>query len=98
MRFLNTFTGVPVVDETELKEKYTYDLMAGAKDFESLRKAIREQLGLDLRKERRKLPLVVVRGNERLSGSITFLSKGNNLFEIGEGKIGSRESDFELFS
>jgi uncharacterized protein (TIGR03435 family) len=59
--FLNNSTGVPVVDETGLKEKYTYDLKAVEKDYESLRKAVRDQLGLDLRKERRKLPVMVVR-------------------------------------
>jgi len=61
LMFLDNRTGVPVVDETGLKEKYTYDLKAVEKDYEGLRKAVREQLGLDLRKERRKLPVVVVR-------------------------------------
>jgi hypothetical protein len=50
-----------VVDETGLTEKFTYDLKAPATDFETLRKSVREQLGLDLRKERRKLAVVVVR-------------------------------------
>ena len=61
LRFLDDSTGIPVVDETGLKEKYTYDLKAVEKDYESLRKAVREQLGLDLRKERRKLPVLVIR-------------------------------------
>lgn len=61
LRFLDNSTGIPVVDETGLKEKYTYDLKAVEKDYESLRKAVREQLGLDLRKERRKLPVMVIR-------------------------------------
>lgn len=61
LMFLDNHSGVPVVDETGLKEKYTYDLKAVEKDYESLRKAVREQLGLDLRKERRKLLVVVVR-------------------------------------
>ncbi len=61
LRFLDDSTGIPVVDETGLKEKYTYDLKAVEKDYKSLRKAVREQLGLDLRKERRKLQVVVVR-------------------------------------
>jgi len=61
VRFLDNSTGIPVVDETGLKEKYTYDLKAVEKDYESLRKAVREQLGLDLRKERRKLPVMVIR-------------------------------------
>lgn len=59
--FLDNSTGIPVVDETGLKEKYTYDLKAVEKDYESLRKAVREQLGLDLRKERRTLSVMVVR-------------------------------------
>ncbi|MBE0712505.1 MAG: TIGR03435 family protein [Candidatus Aminicenantes bacterium] len=59
--FLDSSTGIPVVDETGLKEKYTYDLKAVEKDYESLRKAVREQLGLDLRKERRTLSVMVVR-------------------------------------
>jgi uncharacterized protein (TIGR03435 family) len=59
--FLDNSTGIPVVDETGLKEKYTYDLKAIEKDYESLRKAVREQLGLDLRKERRTLSVMVVR-------------------------------------
>jgi uncharacterized protein (TIGR03435 family) len=61
LMFLDNSTGVPVVDETGLKEKYTYDLKAAEKDYESLRKAVREQLGLELRKERRRLSVVVVR-------------------------------------
>jgi uncharacterized protein (TIGR03435 family) len=61
VRFLDNSTGIPVVDETGLKEKYTYDLKAVEKDYESLRKAVWEQLGLDLRKERRKLPVMVIR-------------------------------------
>ena len=61
LRFLDDSTGIPVVDETGLKEKYTYDLKAVEKDYENLRKAVREQLGLDLRKERRKLKVMVVR-------------------------------------
>ena len=59
--FLDNSTGIPVVDETGLKEKYTYDLKAVEKDYERLRKAVREQLGLDLRKERRTLSVMVVR-------------------------------------
>jgi uncharacterized protein (TIGR03435 family) len=59
--FLDGRSGVPVVDETGLTEKFTYDLKAPATDFETLRKSVREQLGLDLRKERRKLAVVVVR-------------------------------------
>jgi uncharacterized protein (TIGR03435 family) len=50
-----------VVDETGLKENYTYDLKAVERAYESLRGAVRDQLGLDLRKERRKLQVVVVR-------------------------------------
>ncbi|MGZ8841780.1 MAG: TIGR03435 family protein [Candidatus Aminicenantales bacterium] len=61
LSFLDQSTGVPVVDETGLKENYTYDLKAVEKDYESLRGAVRDQLGLDLRKERRKLQVVVVR-------------------------------------
>jgi len=61
LMFLDDRTGVPAVDETGLKEKYTYDLKVVEKDYESLRQAVREQLGLDLRKERRKLPVLVVR-------------------------------------
>jgi uncharacterized protein (TIGR03435 family) len=61
LMFLEYYVGVPVVDETGLKEKYTYDLKAVEKDYESLRKTLREQLGLDLRKERRRLQVVVVR-------------------------------------
>jgi uncharacterized protein (TIGR03435 family) len=61
VRFLDQTSGVPVVDETGLKENYTYDLKAVEKDYESLRKAVRDQLGLDLRRERRKLQVVVVR-------------------------------------
>ena len=59
--FLDNSTGIPVVDETGLKEKYTYDLKAVEKDYERLRNAVREQLGLDLRKERRTLSVMVVR-------------------------------------
>lgn len=54
----------PVIDETGLKDKFTYDLKFTATDFESLRKALREQLGLDLRKEKRKLSVLVVRRAE----------------------------------
>jgi uncharacterized protein (TIGR03435 family) len=59
--FLDDYAGVPVIDETGLKENYTYDFKAVGKDYESLRKAVREQLGLDLRKEFRKLEVIVVR-------------------------------------
>jgi uncharacterized protein (TIGR03435 family) len=61
LTFVDGSTGVPVVNETGLKGKYTYDLKAPKKDYDSLRKAIREQLGLDLSKERRRLQVVVVR-------------------------------------
>jgi len=61
VRFLDSITGVPVVDETGLKERYTYDLKVAEKGYESLRNAVREQLGLDLRKKRIKMPVVVVR-------------------------------------
>jgi uncharacterized protein (TIGR03435 family) len=59
--FLEDSSGLPVIDETGLQGKYTYDLKAPKKDYESLRRAIREQLGLDFRKERRRLQVVVVR-------------------------------------
>lgn len=61
LMFLDSRAGIPVIDETGLKEKYTYDLKVVGKDYESLRKAVGDQLGLDLRKERRKLPGIVVR-------------------------------------
>ena len=61
LMFLDSSSGVPVVDGTGLKGKYTYDLKVAKNDYESLRKAVQEQLGLDLRKERRKLQVVVVR-------------------------------------
>ncbi len=61
LSFLDQSTGVPVIDETGLKDNYTFDLGAAQKDYESLRGAIRDQLGLDLRKERRKLLVVIVR-------------------------------------
>jgi len=61
LMFLDGRADIPVIDETGLKGKYTYDLKVVGKDYESLRKAVREQLGLDLRKERRKLPVIVVR-------------------------------------
>jgi uncharacterized protein (TIGR03435 family) len=61
LKFLDDRAGIPVIDETGLKEKYTYDLKVVGNDYESLRKAVLEQLGLDLRKERRKLPVIVVR-------------------------------------
>jgi uncharacterized protein (TIGR03435 family) len=61
LMFLENNSGVPVVDETGLQGKYTYDLKAPKKDYDSLRKAIQEQLGLDLRKERRRLQVLVVR-------------------------------------
>jgi len=66
--FIDDGTGVPVVDETRLKGKYTYDLKAPKKDYDSLRKAVREQLGLDLRKERRKLTVMVIRKAGRVQG------------------------------
>jgi uncharacterized protein (TIGR03435 family) len=59
--FLDQAAGVPVIDETGLKDKYTFDLKAEKVDYEGLRAAIRDQLGLVLRKERRKLQVVVVR-------------------------------------
>ena len=61
LTFLDRRAGIPVVDETGLLGKYTYELTVEGKDEESLRKAVREQTGLDLRKERRTLPVVVVR-------------------------------------
>jgi uncharacterized protein (TIGR03435 family) len=61
LSFLDQSTGMPVIDETELKDNYTFDLKAAKKDYESLRGAVRGQLGLDLRKERRKLLVIVVR-------------------------------------
>lgn len=59
--FIDRVTGVPTVDETGLKDKYTFDLKSVEKDYESLRSAVCEQLGLDLRRECRKLQVVVVR-------------------------------------
>ena len=61
LKFLDDRAGIPVVDETGLKEKYIYDLRVTGKDYESLRDAVRGQLGLDLRKGRRKLLVIVVR-------------------------------------
>jgi thiol-disulfide isomerase/thioredoxin len=53
--------GVEFISTSSDHEKYTYELTVEGKGEESLRKAVREQLGLDLRKERRTLPVVVVR-------------------------------------
>jgi uncharacterized protein (TIGR03435 family) len=59
--FLDDYAGVPTFDETGLKGQYTYDFQAAGKDYEKLRRAIREQLGLDLRKEFRRIEVLVVR-------------------------------------
>jgi uncharacterized protein (TIGR03435 family) len=59
--FLDGKAGVPVVDETGLAEKYNYQMECEKTDFESLRAALRAQVGLDLRKETRTMEVLVVR-------------------------------------
>jgi uncharacterized protein (TIGR03435 family) len=59
--FLNVRGKRPILDETGLKDRYNWSIKTPATDFEGLRTAVREQLGLDLVREKRPMPVVVVR-------------------------------------
>jgi len=50
----------PVVDETGLTGKYNAKFNAGMRDIDSLIKAVRENLGLELKPEARKMKVLVV--------------------------------------
>jgi uncharacterized protein (TIGR03435 family) len=53
----------PVIDETGLEGRYTFELEWKAGDQESLVKAIRERLGLTLAEDRRKVDVLLVDRN-----------------------------------
>lgn len=59
--FLDFRGGKPTIDESGLKDKYNWSIKTDATDFEGLRKAMREQMSLDLIREKRKMEVVVVR-------------------------------------
>jgi uncharacterized protein (TIGR03435 family) len=61
--FLTGVVGKPVIDETGLKASYTFNLLWQAGDLDSLGKTIREQLGLALLEDRRKVEVLVVDRN-----------------------------------
>ncbi|MGV3614431.1 MAG: TIGR03435 family protein [Fimbriimonas sp.] len=59
--FLDRKGKKPVIDESGLKDRYNWSIKTNATDFEGLRAALREQMGLDLVREKRPMPVVVVR-------------------------------------
>jgi uncharacterized protein (TIGR03435 family) len=59
--FLDFRGGKPTIDESGLKDNYNWSIRSTATDYEGLRKALREQMGLDLILEKRKMEVVVVR-------------------------------------
>lgn len=59
--FLDFRGGKPTIDESGLKDRYNWSIKTEATDFEGLRKALREQMGLDLIREKRMMEVVVVR-------------------------------------
>lgn len=59
--FLDFRGGKPTIDESGLKGNYNWSVKTNATDFEGLRAALREQMGLDLVREKRMMEVVVVR-------------------------------------
>jgi len=58
--FLMRNFGRPIIDQTGLKGRYSFDLEWQAGDVQSLAKTIREQLGLELAEDRRKIDVLTV--------------------------------------
>lgn len=61
---LENFAGLPVIDETGLNGLYTYEVAYTPGAPVALRNELTEKLGLELRPERRKLEILVVRLKE----------------------------------
>ena len=62
-RLVDGITGLlsqPVVDETNLKGKYDWDIVFDAKNYESIIDALRRDVGLELKRGKRKVEVVVV--------------------------------------
>ena len=57
----------PVIDETHLPGTFHFDLSWKATDFASMRKAINEQLGLELAEEKRNIEVLVIEHIEPLA-------------------------------
>jgi uncharacterized protein (TIGR03435 family) len=59
---IDQWQGIPVVDETGLKERYDFELTWDYHKPGALEAALASQLGLFLRKDRRKIEMLVFRG------------------------------------
>ena len=59
-QFLGEIMHQPVLDETGLKDKYGWDLPYNRAGSDALVTALREQLGLELRKTKRTMEILIV--------------------------------------
>ncbi|HEV2664660.1 MAG TPA: TIGR03435 family protein [Blastocatellia bacterium] len=59
-QFLGQIMNQPVVDETGLKDKYDWDLPYNRAGSDVLVIALREQLGLELRKAKRPMEVLII--------------------------------------
>jgi uncharacterized protein (TIGR03435 family) len=63
--FLENFKGKPVVDETNLKEKYDWELVYSSADPNLLTNSLRERLGLELVQAKRQIEVFVFDKNPK---------------------------------
>jgi uncharacterized protein (TIGR03435 family) len=68
---LTGLLGQPVVDETNLKDKYNWDVLFDAKNHDSIIESLRRDLGLELKRAKRAIEVYVVEPADPLTGALS---------------------------